>query len=327
MWTAFVTGCSSGFGHALALRLLREGHRVVATSRELGPWADALRATGGDVFVSALDVRSSAAVDEVTGKALAWGAIDVVVNNAGRGFFATQEEGSLDTFRDLVDVNVFGVVRVTRALLPSLRSTRGTLVQLSSVAGQTVFPESGFYAATKHAVEALSEALVQEVGPHGVRVRVVEPGQFDTRFQENAAKVSPVPDETSPYAAQRPTWRARRLDVLEPPQPADLVVDAIVRSLSDPAPFRRIPVGSDSERILDLRRALGAEAWGRLSADRNGLDDPHRRPGEVLSPREVLALPSGSELLGPTRTAWGLGHLRHWEQDALGRRALAHLAG
>jgi NAD(P)-dependent dehydrogenase (short-subunit alcohol dehydrogenase family) len=222
---------------------------------------------------------------------------------------------------------VFGLVRVTRALLPSLRRTHGTIVQLSSVAGRTVFPESGFYAATKHAVEAISEALVQEVGPHGVRIRVVEPGQFDTRFQENAAKVSPVLDETSAYAAQRATWRARRLDVLEPPQPADLVVDAIVRSLTDPAPFRRIPVGRDAERILALREALGAEAWGRLSADRNGLDDPHRRPGEVLSPSEVLALPAGSALLGPTRAALVLGHLRHWDADELGRKALAHLGG
>src|SRR6185436_18147259 len=111
MFTAFVTGCSSGFGHGLALRLLREGHRVVATSPELGPWADALRATGGELLVAALDIRSSAAVEEVTSRALAWGAVDVLVNNAGRGFFATQEEGSLDTFRDLVDVNVFGVVR------------------------------------------------------------------------------------------------------------------------------------------------------------------------------------------------------------------------
>jgi NAD(P)-dependent dehydrogenase (short-subunit alcohol dehydrogenase family) len=325
MWTAFVTGCSTGFGHAVARKLLQGGHRVAASSTTRGPWVDALGGLGGDLLPLALDVRSDAAVADAVGQALAWGEVDVLVNNAGRGFFASQEEGSLDTFRDLLDVNVLGPARLTRALLPSLRRTRGTVVQLSSVAGHTVFPESGFYAATKHALEAMSEALVQEVGPHGVRVRLIEPGQFDTCFQVNAANASPVMGDDSPYTGQRPTWRARRHDVLEPPQDPERVADAIVAALEDPAPFRRIPVGPDAERILALRRELGPEAWGRLSADRNGLDDPHRRPGEVLSPREVLALPPESDALGPTCAAVGLGHLRHWAEDDLGRKALAHL--
>src|SRR5687767_6727079 len=98
MWTALVTGCSTGFGFAVARQLLRGGHRVAATSTTLGPWADTLRGVGGDLLPLALDVRSDTSVGDAVRTALAWGPVDVLVNNAGRGFFASQEEGSLEAF-------------------------------------------------------------------------------------------------------------------------------------------------------------------------------------------------------------------------------------
>jgi NAD(P)-dependent dehydrogenase (short-subunit alcohol dehydrogenase family) len=219
---------------------------------------------GASLLPLVLDVRDAAAVQDAVARALAWGPVDLLVNNAGLGYFATQEEGDADAFRDLLDVNVVGPARLTRALLPSLREQRGTVVQISSVAGQSVFPESGFYAATKHALEAMSEALVQEVGPFGVRVRVLQPGQFATRFQERAAAKSPVPGSDSPYAALRERWRTQRLEVLEPPQDPERVAEVVFASLADPAPYLWIPVGADSEQILARRRALGAAAWGRF---------------------------------------------------------------
>lgn len=321
MRTAFVTGCASGFGLGLARRLVALGHRVIATDEGLDPgWTEALPRSPL-LECHQLDVRDDAAVRAV---AAAAGPVDLLVNNAGVAMFATQEEGPLEGFRDLLDVNVLGVARVTRALLPSIRARRGVVVNLSSVAGRTVFPESGFYAATKHAVEAMSEALFQEVCTFGVRVRVVEPGSFATRFLERAASASPAPDPASPYAGLRALWQDRKLAVLEPPQDPALVVNAILASLDDPAPFRRVVVGPDAERMLALREALGADVWTRLAGDRNGLVAPHG-PQEVPSPDEVLALPEGDPRLELARIAARHGHLP-WGESAEGRAALARLS-
>jgi len=262
-WTAFVSGCESGFGLAIARRLLSLGHRVVATAPEPGEWMDRLGSPGPAFLPLLLDVRDDVAVRDAVSKALTWGPIDLLVNNAGKGYFATQEEGDPDAFRDLLDVNVVGPARLTRLLLFSLRERKGAIVQISSVAGQAVFPESGFYAATKHALEAMSEALAQEVGPFGVRVRVIQPGQFATRFQESATAISPSPGEDSPYASLRTGWQTLRLEVLESPQDPELVADAVLASLADPAPYLWLPVGADAEQILARRRALGTAAWGR----------------------------------------------------------------
>jgi NAD(P)-dependent dehydrogenase (short-subunit alcohol dehydrogenase family) len=321
MSTAFVTGCGSGFGLALARRLVGLGQRVVATDEGLDPaWADALPRSPLLTCLR-LDVRDDRAVREV---AAGVGPVDLLVNNAGVALFATQEEGPIEGFRDLLDVNVLGVARVTRALLPSLRERSGAVVNLSSVAGRTVFPESGFYAATKHAVEAMSEALFQEACTFGVRVRVVEPGSFATRFLERAVAASPEPAPGSPYGPLRDLWRDRKLAVLEPPQDPERVVDAILASLDDPAPFRRVVVGPDAERMLALRQALGADAWTRLAGDRNGLVAPHGH-GEVPSAREVLALPDGDPRLELARVAARYGHLGHWADTEEGRQALARL--
>ncbi|MEQ1503303.1 MAG: SDR family oxidoreductase [Myxococcota bacterium] len=325
MWTAFVTGCGSGFGHALARRLLALGHRVVATDESTAGWPDALPATDR-LLVLPMDVRDDRAVSGAARIATGWGPVDLLVNNAGVALFATQEEAPVDAFRDLLDVNVVGPARVTRALLPSIRENRGVVVQLSSVAGRTVFPESGFYAATKHAIEAMSDALFQETCTFGVRVRVVEPGAFATRFLERAAALSPAPDAASPYAALRDRWGEEKRAVLEPPQDPELVVDAILASLTDPAPYRRVVVGPDAERILAVRDLLGPDGWTRLAGDRNGLDAPHG-PGELPSPTELLALPAADPRWALASAVAARGHLAHWAQSDDGRAALARIRG
>lgn len=320
---AFITGCASGFGHALASRLLEAGWRVVATDPSTERWPQRLGAPRPDLTVHRLDVRDEASIERAVAAA---GDVDLLVNNAGYALFATQEEGDLAAVRDMFDVNVFGVIRVTQALLPVLRRTGGTIVQLSSVAGRTSFPESGFYAATKHAVEALSEALAQEVCPLGVRVRVVEPGSFATRFLSRAAKESPAPPSTSPYAALREGWAARREEVLEPPQDPSWVVEAIVASLSDPAPVRRVVVGADAKRILALREALGADAWARLAVDRSGPSAVPPGPLEVPEPAVVLELGAQDPRMARALVAFAYGHLGHWSHTELGRAALERLS-
>lgn len=323
MKTVFLTGAGSGFGFALARRLLASGHRVVATDERVDGWERVL-GPPERLQVAELDVRSTERAEQVVAAANAWSPVDVLVNNAGYAVFSTQEEAHIEVVRDLFDVNVLGPARLTRALLPTLRARAGQVVQLSSVAGRTVFPESGFYAATKHALEAMSEALVQEVAPFGVRVHVVEPGAFATGFLARASRSSPPPPPDSPYRDARARWQEVRAAVLEPPQDPELVVDAIVAGLDDPAPFRRSVVGPDSARIVGLRDAIGHAPWTRLAADRAGYEGP-RGPDEFPGPAEVEAMDPADP-----RFAWALaalrhGHLHHFERTEAGRRALARL--
>ncbi len=322
MHTAFITGCATGFGHRLAARLLARGHRVVATDRDTAAWPARLGAPHPNLRVLQCDVRREDSVAAAAEAATAWGPVDVVVNNAGYAIFGTQEETPVDLVREMFEVNVFGAARVTRALLPSLRVHRGQVVQISSVAGRTVFPESGFYAATKYALEAMSEALFQECCTFGVRVRLIQPGSFDTRFLPTAERLSPQPGPDSPYAALRPLWTRRKLAVLEPPQDPERVVDAIVATLDDPTPFRRIPVGPDAERILAVRDALGPDRWSRLAGLRAGLRAEDADP-ELPDPADLPArLDAGSPPPAGLLAAWRHGHLDHWGDSEAGRAAL-----
>ena len=323
MPTAFVTGCATGFGHALARRLLSLGWHVVASAPHLDGWPQALGHPHPRLEVFKVDVRDPGAVAAATSSVTQ---VDLLINNAGFALFATQEEANLDDVQRLFDVNVFGPMRVTQALLPKLRARQGTIVQFSSVAGRTVFPESGFYAATKHALEAMTEALIQEVGPLGVNIRVVEPGSFATQFLAAAAQASPPAPPTSPYAALRPIWEARRDEVLESPQDPERVVDAIIQSLEDPAPVRRLVIGADAERILSLRARLGPDAWWRLIADRAGVAGVPHAPHEVPDPQELLALPDNHPQVALAQAAFRFRHLGHWAESEEGRRALARLA-
>lgn len=334
MLTVFVTGCGSGFGHAIARRLLAEGHRVVATDPDVLGWPQALGDPHPRLLCLPLDLRDPDGVVRAVERALAWSPVDALVNNGGYAVFGTQEECGLDAVREMFEVNVFGTARVTRALLPTLRARAGTVVQISSISGRTVTPESGFYAASKYALEAMSEALFQETCTFGVRVRLVQPGNFATRFQERAAAASPPPPQDSPYDVLRPLWDERRDAVFEEPQDPELVAEAVSRALASDVPFVRIPVGADAERILGLRDALAPDVWSRFAADRVGFAAPHR-PGEVLGADEVLARWDRPELdppahvaedLRPTATAARHGHLGHWTASLEGQRALEVLA-
>jgi len=326
MKTAMITGCASGFGAALSARLLDSGYRVVATDPDLGALAPLAH---HNALLLELDVRDDAQVQRAVDQANAWHPVDILVNNGGYAVFGTQEEVPLDIIQEMFDVNLFGPARMTRALLPTLRERSGTVVQLSSVAGRAVFPESGWYAASKYAIEALSEALVQECATFGVRVRLVEPGSFDTRFLETAIQRSPAPPADSPYTRARELWNRRKSAVLEAPQSPSLVVDAILHSLDRDTAFERLVVGVDSERILTLREALGADAFSMLNIRRNGLRISAAPPGHVLSPAQVSAIFAEPdppfEQLEATLIAHRLGHLDHWPDSDEGTAALALL--
>ncbi len=178
----FITGCSKGLGRALAETVLQHGDRVVATARNVDTLGS-LEEIGGDrVLVLPLDVCDAQAVNGAVDATLrCFGRIDVVVNNAGYGLAGAVEELGDAEARAQFDTNVFGVLNVLRAALPTLRQQRsGHILQISSVAGMVSTPGLGIYNASKYALEGLSEALALELGPFGVRVTLIEPGPFRT---------------------------------------------------------------------------------------------------------------------------------------------------
>ena len=185
-----ITGCSTGFGLELARQAIDRGYRTVMTARDTAP----LQGYGAtdNVLILKLDVTQQDQVDAAVKAAeTRFGRIDVLVNNAGIGYFAAIEEGEEAQVRKMFEVNVFGLTRMTQAVLPGMRKRRsGCIVNLASLGGLRGFAALGQYNATKFAVEGLSEALRQEVEPLGVRVMVVEPSGFRTDWAGRSANES-----------------------------------------------------------------------------------------------------------------------------------------
>ena len=189
----FITGCSTGFGRDLAKLVLERGWRAVVTARDAARVADLAQGRDGRALAVALDVTKeteiAAAVD---GAKAAFGRIDVLVNNAGYGYQASIEEGEDAEIRAQFEANVFGLFATTRAVLPLMRQQRrGHIINITSVAGLIGFPGSGYYAASKHAVEGWSDSLTKEVEPLGIHVTCVEPGPFRTDWAGRSLKQTP----------------------------------------------------------------------------------------------------------------------------------------
>ena len=177
-----ITGCSTGFGRELARVVLAQGHRAVVTARNADRVADLVKEHPDSGLALALDVTDNQAVhDTVRAAEARLGRVDVLVNNAGYGYLAAIEEGEDAQVRAMFETNFFGLVAMTRAVLPGMRQRKsGHIINISSVGGLVGNPGSGFYAATKFAVEGLSDSLAKEVTPLGIKVTVVEPGPFRT---------------------------------------------------------------------------------------------------------------------------------------------------
>jgi NAD(P)-dependent dehydrogenase (short-subunit alcohol dehydrogenase family) len=191
-----ITGCSTGIGRATAERLAKRGHTVYATARRLESIADLVEVGCRTLALDVNDEDSMrTAVETVEG---AEGAVGALVNNAGYALELAVESTPMELVRRQFETNVFGLVRMCQLVLPGMRRQRwGRIVNISSVGGKVTFPGGGFYHATKHAVEALSDALRFEVGGFGVHVSIVEPGLIKTAFGDTAS--APVTDEHGPY--------------------------------------------------------------------------------------------------------------------------------
>jgi len=246
---ALITGCSTGIGRATALELTARGYDVVATARRLETLADLPVAR-----TLALDVDDDASVAAALA---AVGPVDVLVNNAGFGVEGSIEEVPLADVRRGFETNVFGATRMIQAFLPAMRTRgSGAIVNVTSVAGVVAGPLGGFYAATKFALEAISEALALEVGHFGVRVLIIEPGAIETQF---GANVVDHRGPTGPYAELFAQWEGAlgKLGDGSPTPGPELVATTIADALADPDAPLRFPVGADAELITSTRQALG----------------------------------------------------------------------
>ncbi|MDQ3385536.1 MAG: SDR family oxidoreductase [Actinomycetota bacterium] len=268
---ALVTGCSSGFGMLAALELARRGQRVFAMMRDVGRAGrleEAAAAEGLDVTVVALDVTDDDSVRNGVGAVLERaGRLDVVVNNAGVASAGAIEAVDDAVVRTLFETNVFGVLRVLRATLPTLRAQgSGAVVNVSSLAGLLPgMPLDGYYYATKHALEALTEALAHEVEPFGIRVALVEPGLFKTAIGDNLV-TGADPEVADAYAELTGRRLARRLSDLDAigGDPQDVAV-AIADAVTTDRPRLRWPLGPGSDMVDEVQRLdqEGRAAWVR----------------------------------------------------------------
>ncbi|MGI5522176.1 oxidoreductase [Micromonospora sp. CA-259024] len=242
-----ITGTSSGFGRAIAEAALRAGDTVVATARRPETLQDLVAAHPDRVCLVELDVTDAARITAVVAQVILWyGRIDVLVNNAGRALVGAVEATTDRQLRDLMDLHFFGPAALTREVLPHMRRRgSGAIVQLSSMGGRMSFAGVSAYSATKFALEGLSEALVAEVAPFGIKVLIVEPGAFRTNL--NAAGAMLRAPAIDAYADSVGVVAAN-LDAADGRQPGDpaKAAAAILAALdADPTPLRLV-LGNDA---------------------------------------------------------------------------------
>ena len=260
-----ITGASRGFGQAAALLCAARGHTVVATMRNPDRDGAALTDCQPGIDVRRLDVTDDALVRETVAEAeRAHGRIDVLVNNAGYGLYGPVEDVTDAEVLRQFDTNLLGQIRLARAVLPGMRRQgSGKIVNVSSLAGRIVGPLMGLYAASKFAVEAMSEALRYETSRWGVQVTILEPGMFKSDWQTaNLDVCATVRDGASPYQAsvERALAAFRALAATRPGSDAVAVAIADIVELQQPLPLRW-PVGEDTQRAFAARASLTDEQW------------------------------------------------------------------
>lgn len=269
MKTWLITGCSSGLGRSLAYAVLKKGDQAVVTARNVKTLADFKKDFPETALILPLDVTEEAAITDAVEKAKKrFGGIDVLVNNAGYGYRAAVEEGVPEDTARLFQTNFWGPVALMKAVLPEMRAKRsGAIVNVSSIAALGTSPGSGYYAASKCALEGLSEGLLKETRSLGIKVMVVEPGAFRTDFAGRSLTQSETAiDDYAPTAGKRRIGQ----DLTHGTQPGDpdkgsgLIIEAIE---AENTPFRLL-LGSDAVKFADKvleKRRTEYEKWRQFS--------------------------------------------------------------
>jgi len=266
----FITGASRGLGALIAEAALADGNAVVAAGRNVAAIAERL-GNSPALLPVALDVTDEAQAKAAVQAALEkFGRIDVLVNNAGFGLLGAIEESSDADVRRMYDTNVFGLLNITRAVLPTLRSQRaGHVINMSSIGGYRAAAGFGAYSSTKFAVEGLTEALSGELAPLGIHATVVEPGYFRTDFLD-ASSLMVAKEIIADYDATSGNVRRRAVEMNhnQPGNPEKLA-QAMLELVDAPTPPLRLPLGTDTLKAIADKNAYvtqETETWKALSA-------------------------------------------------------------
>jgi NAD(P)-dependent dehydrogenase (short-subunit alcohol dehydrogenase family) len=255
---ALVTGASSGIGKAAAIALVDAGFQVIGTGRNTARATPPAGVTYLDLDVTS-DESVASAVKQVIDR---FGRIDVLVNNAGVGSTGAAEEFSITQTQDIFDINVYGVMRTTKAVLPHMRAQRrGRIINVSSLSGFVPSPFMALYVSTKYAVEGYSQSLDHEVREHGVRILLVEPGPINTPFGDHSVQGdTPLPL----YASGRRTFDEVLATNLSGGDDPATVAKVIVAAATDKKPKLRRTAGSTAASISVLHRVLPARIFDRI---------------------------------------------------------------
>lgn len=265
----FITGCSTGFGRELAVLILKRGWNAVITARNADQVKDIAEGFESTSLVLSLDVNDKAQILAAVARAEEnFGKIDVLVNNAGYGYFSSIEEGEEEKIRAQFETNFFGLVSMIQAVLPGMREKRhGHIVNFSSIGGLRAFTSTGYYHATKFAVEGLSESLSQEVAPLGIKVLIVEPGPFRTDWAGRSTARTPVQIadyEATVGARMTASQNGSGKQVGDPVRGCEAIIKAVE---SENAPLRLLLGGPAFKLALEKVDMLkeNFEAWKELT--------------------------------------------------------------
>lgn len=264
-----ITGCSTGIGRATALRLNTVGWKVIATARKPESISD-LASAGCQTL--ALDVTDDSSMEAAVSQIEAeHGSVGALINNAGYSQSGAVESVPLDEARAQFETNVFGLSRLSQLVLPAMRKAgAGRIINISSMGGKLVIPGGGWYHATKHAVEALSDAMRFEVAPFGIDVVIVEPGAIKTEFGETAVSAMEKNDDTGPYTSFNRGMAKATLDAYEKGplkilggEPDD-VAKVIEKALEARKPKPRYKVTASAHMFMGTRRLMSDRMWDRF---------------------------------------------------------------
>jgi NAD(P)-dependent dehydrogenase (short-subunit alcohol dehydrogenase family) len=263
---ALVTGSSSGVGYETSLLLAKNGFRTYATVRNPDK-AKAIRniSDKGElpIRVVKLDVNSDRsvedAIDRINDES---GRIDVLVNNAGYSLFGALEDLSMDEIKAQFETNLFGAIRVMKAVLPIMRKQQGgTIVNVSSMAGRVAFPLLPAYNGTKFALEGVSESMRYETDSFGIKIILVEPGAIRSNFVSNGIIGQKAAEPSSPYAPMAETIQKTVPRVLDQATPPEEVAKVIVKAVTSDNPDLRYLVGNDAIRMIEARKVMSDQAF------------------------------------------------------------------
>ena len=268
---AIVTGSSSGIGLATSLALARNGYLTYATMRNLAK-RDSIQSTAEKQHLSIrtvqLDVTDENSVKNAIQSILSEsGRIDLLVNNAGYGLTGALEDIRIDEIRALYETNLFGVIRVTQAVLPTMRKQgSGRIINISSGAGRIGYPGGSAYVSSKFALEGLSESMAYEIEQFGIRTVLVEPGFVRTNFGENIVIAKKAQDPNSPYSQMMMQMKSSsyRRRMIENASDADLVASVVVEAATAKEPNLRYLAGKDVQQMVAVKKNMSDEEFQKM---------------------------------------------------------------